>query len=250
MTLYLVYRAPRNLKDRSLIPKRLRSLGCTPLRRSLWKVEEEQLCKALKILAENRPILLKRTREIRKPQIMEEGGIPELGSLVMVTYRLPKDVNREKVRRLLLRTPCIRLCRSVYAFPQNQARLDRDKKLVDAHRFSNFVKEMGGNVRVITRVVVANPKDAEYLLQETRERFRRRLLEIVKQCKNLYQMVYTEGSDPYWVQKKLTELKKRYVALKNVAKFYEKWLGINLSKDLLKPYRAIKKVHHAISEKH
>jgi len=249
MTLYLVYRAPRDLKDRSLIPKRLRSLGCTPLRRSLWKVEEEQLSKVLKILAENRPILLKRTREIRKPQIMKEEGIPELGSLVMVTYRLPKDVNRGKVRRLLLGTPCIRLCRSVYAFPHNQKRLDKNKKLIDAHRFSNCIQEMGGNVRVVTRVVVANPRDAEYLLQETRERFRRRLLEIVKQCKSLYTMVYTEGSDPYWIQKKLTELKKRYVTLKNVAKFYEKWLGINLSKDLLKPYRAIKKVHHAISEK-
>jgi len=249
MTLYLVYRAPRDLKDRSLIPKRLRSLGCTPLRRSLWKVEEEQLSKVLKILAENRPILLKRTREIRKPQIIREEDIHELGSLVMVTYSLPKDVDRGKVRRLLLRTPCIRLCRSVYAFPQDQTRLDKDKRLVDAHRFSNLIQEMGGNVRVVTRVVVANPRDAEYLLQETRERFRRRLLEIVKQCKNLYTMVYAEGSDPYWIQKKLTELKKRYVALKNVAKFYEKWLGINLSKDLLKPYRAIKKVHHATSEK-
>jgi len=249
MTLYLVYRAPRDLKDRSLIPKRLRSLGCTPLRRSLWRVEEERLCKVLKILAENRPILLKRTREIRKPQIMKEEGIPELGSLVMVAYRLPKDVNREKVRRLLLRTPYICLCRSVYAFPQNQARLDKNGKLSDAHRFSNAIQEMGGNVRVVTRVVVANPKDAEYLLQETGERFRRRLLEIVKQCKDLYQLIYTEGSDPYLIQKKLTELKKRYVVLKNVANFYEKWLGINLSKDLLKPYRAIKKVHHAISEK-
>ncbi len=249
MTLYLVYRAPRSLKDRSLIPKKLRSLGCTPLRRSLWKVKKEQLSKVLRILAENRPILLKRTREIRKPQIMKEGGIPELGSLVLVTYRLPKDVNRGKVRRILLRTPCIRLCRSVYAFPQNQIHLDKDKKLIDAHRFSNFIQEMGGNVKVVPRVVVANPKDAEYLLQETRERFRKRLLEIVKQCKNLYPMINTEGSDPYWIQKKLTELKKRYVALKNVANFYEKWLGINLSKDLLKPYRAIKKVHHTISEK-
>jgi hypothetical protein len=249
MTLYLVYRAPRDLKDRSLIPKRLRSLGCTPLRRSLWKVEKKQLSKVLKILAENRPILLKRIREIQKPQIMKEGGVPELGSLVMVTYRLPKDADRGKVRRLLLRAPCIRLCRSVYAFPQNQTRLDKSKKLVDAHRFSDFIQEMGGNVRVVTRVVVANPRDADYLLQETRERFRRRLLEIVKQCKSLYSKVYAEGSDPYLIQKKLTELKKRYVALKNVANFYEKWLGINLSKDLLKPYRAIKKVHHAIIKK-
>lgn len=249
MTLYLVYRAPRDLKDRSLIPKRLRSLGCMPLRRSLWKVEEGQLSKVLKILAENRPILLKRTREIRKPQITKEEGIPEFGSLVLVAYRLPKDVNRGKVRRLLLRTPGIRLCRSVYAFPQNQTRLDKKRKLIDAHRFSNLIQEMGGNIRVVTRVVVANPKDAEYLLQETRERFRRRLLEIVKQCKNLYFVVHKEGSDPYWILKRLTELKKRYVALKNVANFYEKWPGINLSKDLLKPYRAIKKVHHAISEK-
>ncbi|MEM2936028.1 MAG: hypothetical protein QW231_02500 [Candidatus Bathyarchaeia archaeon] len=165
MTLYLVYRAPRDLKDRSLIPKRLRSLGCTPLRRSLWKAKEKHLSKVLKILTENRPILLKRTREIRKPKIMKEEGVPEFGSLVLVTYRLPKGVNRGKVRRLLLRTPCIRLCRSVYAFPQNQIRLDKDKKLIDAHRFSNFIQEMGGNVRVVTRMMITNPRDAEYLLQ-------------------------------------------------------------------------------------
>jgi len=67
VTSYVVYRAPKESKNRSAIPNRLKSLGCKRLHEAFWRIRDDEIRKVLNVLAKNQPILLKRIREVKKP---------------------------------------------------------------------------------------------------------------------------------------------------------------------------------------
>lgn len=248
MVLYVAYKAPKDAKDRSLLPKRLRALGCVQIRKSFWKAEEGNANKALKLLWKNRPVLLKRLREIREPRPMREKGAYELGSLVIVIYETTKEVKRERIRSFLRKAPCIRLCRAVYAFSEKHSLFDKNSELIDAGLFSQFIQEIGGDVKVIPRTVIANPDSVEKLLEETREHVENIFSDIVQRCKGLYQKVNV-GEDVHHIRSLLSKLKKRHIKAKKVAGFYEKWLKIDFSKSVMMSYRALRKVYSIVKEK-
>ena len=246
MVLYVAYRASRKLKDRSLIPRRLRALGCTHVHKSFWKVEEEKANKVLKILYKNQPVLLKRIRETRKPRFVKAKGISDLGSLVIVTYEIPKEAKREKIRNFLKKAPCIRLCRSVYAFCQEHSRFDEDNELVDAQRFLRFIQELQGNVKVIPRMVVVNSDSVEGLLEETKKRVEHEISHIVKCSKELNERVSKGEEDIQKIHCSLSKLKRRFIAVKKVASYYEKWLGMDFTKNLMRAYTIIRRIHSIV----
>jgi CRISPR/Cas system-associated endoribonuclease Cas2 len=248
MVLYVAYRASRKLKDRSLIPRRLRALGCTHVHKSFWKVEEEKANKVLKILYKNQPVLLKRIREIRKARFVKEKGISEFGSLVIVTYEIPKEAKREKIRNFLKKAPCIRLCRSVYAFCQEHSRFDEDNELVDTQRFLRFIQELQGNVKVIPRMVVVNSDSVEGLLEETKKRVEQEFSHIAKCSKELNERVSKGEEDIQKIHCSLSKLKRRFIAVKKVASYYEKWLGMNFTNSLVKTYATFRKIHLLVKE--
>jgi len=247
MVLYVAYKAPKDAKDRSLLPKRLRALGCVQIRKSFWKVEEGNANRSLKLLWKNRPVLLKRLREIREPGPMREKGVYELGSLVIVIYETTREVKREKIRSFLRKAPCIRLCRAVYAFSEKHSLFDKNSELIDAGLFSQFIQEIGGDVKVIPRTVIANPDSVEKLLGETREHVENIFSDIVHRCKELYQKA--NGEDVHHIRSLLSKLKKRHIKAKKVAGFYEKWLKIDFSKSVMISYRALRKVYSRVKEK-
>jgi hypothetical protein len=248
MVLYVAYRTSRKLKDRSLIPPRLRSLGCTQVHKSFWEVEEEKANIVLKILHKNQPVLLKRIREIRKPRFVKEKGINEFGSLVIVTYGSPKEVKREKISNFLNKAPCIRLCRSVYAFCQEHSRFDVSNELVDAQRFLKFIQELQSDVKVIPRVIVVNADSVEGLLEETRKRVEDEISDIVRCSKELYERVSKGEQDIQKIHCSLSKLKRRFIAVKKVAFYYEKWLGIDFTNSLVKLYATFRKIHLLVKE--
>ena len=164
MVLYVAYRASKAFKDRSLIPRRLRALGCTQVRRSFWEVKEEKANTTLRALRKNQPILLNRAREIRKPRFVKEKGVSELGSLIIIAYKVPKEVKRQKVKNFLEKAPYIRLCRAVYAFSQNHSHFDKNKELVDANHFWKFIQKIDEGAKAVPRGVVVNSDSVERLL--------------------------------------------------------------------------------------
>lgn len=249
MVFYVVYRASKKFKDRSALPLRLKALGCRQLHRAFWEIDEEKARKVLKVLEKNRPILLKRVREIKKPQFAGDGRISELGSLVIVMYSTPKEDKREKIKNFLKRAPCIRLRRSVYAFCQRHSLFDKDDKLVDAQKFAVFIRKIRGNVRVIPRVIIVNTNSVERLLQEIRERVEGESSDIVRSCKDLYGKVF-RGDDIRPIRDSLSKNKRRFLKLKRVAAFYEKWLRMDFSSCLRRSYKAVKKVNSVIYEGH
>lgn len=244
---YVVYRASKESKDRSVLPRRLKALGCRQLHRAFWEIDEENAHRVLKVLEKNQPTLLKRAREIKKPQSARDREISELGSLVIVMYTTPKKEKREKIRNLLKRAPCIRLRRSVYAFSHRHPSFDKDNRLVDAQRFADFIRGIQGDVKVIPRVVVVNTNSVERLLHEVRERVEGQSSDIVRSCKEVYGKVL-RGDDVRLMRDTLSKNKRRFLTLKRVAVFYRKWLGIDFSRSLMKAYKAVKKVDSAVYE--
>ena len=248
MVSYVVYRVSKEFNNRSAIPRRLKELGCKRIHSAFWKIEEEKVYNVLKVLEKNQPVLLKRTREVKRPKFVRNSGLPRLGSLVIVMYAAPKEVRRERIRKVLKRAPCIRLRRSVYAFSQKHSFFDKDHKLVDARKFAIFVKEIHGDVKVIPRVLIVNRDAVERLLQETRERVERENSDIVRCCKELYGKAL-KGDDVRLIKDSLSKCKRRFLTVKKVAAFYEKWLNINFSRSLIKSYKAVKKVNSIVSRK-
>lgn len=248
MVLYVVYRASRESKDRSVLPDRLRALGCRRVQRTLWKVDEEKVSHVLKVLGKNQPVLLRRVRKVAKAKSVKSNGFAELGSLIVVVYATPKEPKREKVRKLLRKAPCIRLCRSVYAFYQKHSLLDKDGKLVDAYAFADFIRTIREDVTVIPRVVIVNRSSVERLLEETRQRVENGLSEIMRGCQEFKQAALHGKQDDKRICDFLSRSKRRYMIMKRVACFYEKWLGIDFSKSLMRTYRSIIKVSSAVEK--
>ena len=247
MVLYVVYRAPKESTGRSTIPNRLKALGCQQLHTAFWKIDEKKAKHVLKVLENNQPILLKRLREIKNPQLAKKKEFAGLGSLVLVFFRLPKGGNREKVKNFLRRAPCIRLRRSVYAFSQKQSFYDKEQKVVDALKFANFIRDMNGEVKVISRVIVINRTSVERLLQETREHIEKESASIVASCKELY-MKARDGNDPGMLRDRFLRIKRRFSTLKKVATVYALWLKIDFSKSIMKAYHILRKVNSVLQQ--
>jgi hypothetical protein len=249
MVLYVAYRAPRESSDRSVLPHRLKALGCRRVHRSFWEVDEEKVIRVLKALERNQPILLKRLRDIRKPRFVGSKGVSELGSLVIVMYATSKEAKREKINNFLRKAPYIRLCRSVYAFSQKHPLFDKNNELVDALKFTDFVKEILGDFKVIPRVVIMNKGSTERLLEETRQRVENEISDINRCCKELYSEALEGERDLRRMRDSLSKNRRRFTAVRKVAAFYEKWLGMDFSRSLMKAYRVTTKVNSLINRK-
>lgn len=241
MVLYVVYRAPRESKDRSLLPKRLQALRCERIHRSFWRVDEKRVNRVMKVLEKNQPILLRRIREVRKPGFLEDKGIPDLGSLIVVVYGAPKVPNREKVRTLLRSAPCIRLSRSTYAFSQSHLLFDKERKLVDAREFSEFIKEFYEDVRIVPRIILADTNSVKRLMEETRERVEREISNITARWSELY-LKALSGEDYQLIRDEFSKNRRRFLRAGRMAAFYKKWLRLDFSRSLMRSYQARRRI--------
>jgi len=234
----------------SRVPRRLRGLGCEQIRKSFWEVNEEKIKTVAELLQKNSPVILKRAREIRKPSFTKGGRRSELGSLIVIAYRVPKEEKKVKIVNLLKRAPCIRLCRGVYAFCQQHERFDRTHRLVGARSFWKFIREIDENAVMIPRLIVVSNRSVERLLEETRKRVEKEVGNIVEGYGHLYQKVKKGETDGRHAAGTAQKLRKRFVIARKVAAFYEEWLRMDLSNILAKPYPTKRKVRSLIYEKY
>jgi hypothetical protein len=243
MTFYVVYRAPRNNKNRGVIPNELRSLGCTSVHKSLWEVKEDKVKKVLQILHECEPIILKRTREFRKTRWNRKGKITDIGSLSIIAYNIPNG-KRKLVNRTLAITPCIRLCRAVYAFPQGNNAFGKNQ--IDA--LLNLIQKNHGDTRFIPRMIIEDTDSIQHVVDEIEESINQETAEVIALSEKLAIQIKENGNSPTKSTEKLANLRQRYLTFKKVANEYEKWLKLDFSKNTLKTYRAIKKTRDILEQ--
>jgi len=248
MVYYIVYKASKDYKNRSLIPARLRVLGCRQINKTFWEFDKEKTLEVLKILKENRPLVLKRVKEVKK-RLVEHGRVQDLGSLIVVTFKAPKE-KKERIRSSIRRTPCVRLCRLVYAFYQRHSQLDPENKLVDAQGLATLIRELDGEVRLIPKIVVLNERSIQKLVEETRQHMEKEILDITLKCKQIYDKCIRNECDHKNLTEVLRKLRSQYVKIKRKAGFYNSWMALDLSKDLMKAYKALLRLrHYSLREK-
>ncbi len=250
MVYYVAYKVSGELKYRSQIVRRLRALGCRQIRRSFWEVDKTKIGSVIKILQDNFVVILKRTREVRKPYITPEGTFSELGSLVVVAYKIPEEAKKGKIKSLLKRAPCIRLSRGVYAFAQRHKRFDKNRELVDARTFWGLVREVDANAVMVPRVIVANNQIVESLLEDVRRRVEKEVNSINEGFRILSQKVKHEELNRRHTLRITRNLRRRFMNAKKLAAFYKEWLRIDFSSILIKPYPAMREVRYVLQERY
>ncbi len=243
MVYYVVYKASRDYSNRSLIPARLRALGCKQMNKTFWEFNKEEIHKVMKLLEMNQPILLKRIREVKR-RLMVNGRIQDLGSLVVVTFKIPKEES-ERIRSLVEKAPCIRLCRLVYAFNQRHSTLDPEGKLMDANHLATFIEELGGEVKLIPKIVVLGQRSIQRLVDETEQRMEKEILDITRKCRQIYDRYRRTECNNEELGAVLRKLRRRYAMTKAKSRFYDEWLELNLSRELAKAYKALLKLRRS-----
>jgi hypothetical protein len=249
MVYYVAYRPPIDPENRMQVEERLKTLGARQIRGSFWAISRGDLSTARKILQKYSPILLRRTREVRKPSLTKEREQRELGSLIIIAYQATENMKREKVRNWLRRAPCLRLCPGICAFPQRRF-FDKSGRLVNAGSFWEFVREFDEDAAIIPRLVVVNSKAAERLINETGKRIEKETSNIIEGCKSLFQKARQDEVDKQRAMETARKLRRRFVTLKKIAAFYEEWLKLDLTAMVMKPYPAMRKVRSILEDKY
>jgi len=250
MVYYVTYKASRETEHRSQIARQLRDLGCRQIRKSFWEVDEAKIRTVAGMLKGNSPVVMRRIREIRKPGFTEEKECSDLGSLTVVAYRIPKGMKKGMVERISRRAPYIRLCRGVYAFSQHQERFARDSRLADARGFWESVREFDSEAALMPRLVIVNRRAVPRLLEDTRMRVERTVSNIVDSYRALYRKVNKGEIDEQRAVRMARNLRRKFAIAKKVAESYERWLRMDFSSVLVKPYYAIRKVRLLFEEKY
>jgi hypothetical protein len=249
MVYYVAYRPPLDFENRMQVEEQLKALGCRQIRGAFWVISKGSLSTAGKILQKYSPTLLRRTREVRKPRLMKEMEQKELGSLIIIAYEATEDMNKMKVRNWLRRSPCLRLCPNVCAFPQKHF-IDKTGRLVNAGNFWEYVREFDGNAVIIPRLIVVNSKAVDRLLNETENRVKKETAHIIDGYKSLVQKVKQNRIDRLHAVKIARGLRRRFIIVKKVSAFYEEWLKLDLSAIMMKPYPAIRKTRFLLEERY
>lgn len=244
MTICVVYKTSRNVKNRSAIPRMLRASGCIQLHRALWTVEEKNISEVLRILREHQPILLRRQREIAKPVWDEKNGICDFGSLYLVAFNVPKE-RRKILSRALKKVACIPLCRGVYAFPQKR-RFSEDKNGAIFHLLK-LINENRGNARVIPRMRIEDRDSVKKLVEVITGHVKEEISDITASCVAFVQKINDKEKDK--IRREQTDLEKRFADAKIVASGYKEWLGINFSKEISKANKAFLELRRIKNEK-
>jgi len=241
MVSYVVYKASEEFKNRRLIAKRLKTLGCRCIRRSFWEVDEERVNDVLNVLRGNQPILLKRLREVRRSRFDRENNLIDFGSLVVFVYKSGKKDRVDKIRSLLKKAPCIRLCNGVYAFCQEPSFFEGQEGLIDAKLFWILAKEIDETIRVFPRTVIVNSESAVRLLEDVKMRIEKEINDVAMGYRTLYQKAINGEVTEKDSRREQMNLKRKFVLIKRLAVFYEKWLKIDFSNIVTRPYPFMRK---------
>lgn len=243
MVFYIAYRASEEYKNRGAISKRLKTLGCKRICSSFWEINERKINDVLRVVGGNQPILLKRTRDIRRPAYDDEGNIIDLGSLVVATYNSERDEGG-KIKSLLAITPYIRLCRSVYAFRQNDRQYNRKGEIFNTSHLFTLIRESDRDAKVLSKMTIVNSAETiDMLLERVRTRIAKKAEKVLSGYRDLTHNILegkVEWKDLLGEEKRLHG---EFTSLRRMAVFYGKWLRLDFTMDLMKVYSTIRKLH-------
>ena len=185
-------------------------------------------------------IFLRTSRELHKPSINEESNTFDLGSLILVAYRLPRDEKIQKAtNRLFRRAPCFKLARSVYIFPHIRYDKYEDSVLLWPNTLLRRMIILGVQTTYIPKVTISNASLTKSLIEDLKENLSKRAQRVLDDCMKLQQLPKSQ------LNKKNSELRIEIRVIRQLLLFYEKELKIthkNANNCLRKALRSLSEV--------
>lgn len=226
--------------SRADVIKQLYDLGYIRIHRNVLinqrknMVDESSIFKGLPL------IFLRTSRELHKPSINEESKNFDLGSLILVAYRLPRDEKIQKAtNRLFRRAPCFKLARSVYIFPQIRYDKYENSVLLWPNTLLKRMIILGVQTTYIPKVTISNASLTKSLIEELKENLSKRTKRILDDCVKLQQLPKSQ------LNKKSSELRIEIRVIRQLLLFYEKEQKIthkNANNCLRKALRSLSEV--------
>ena len=245
---------PKDSIQRSKIAKDLASQGGVRLHSSLWKIPSQNMRQALKALLGYGPTVFKRSREIFPPEINFNKKIFDLGSVSIISYRLPKTSSRERtaVLRILRRVPKIKIGSSLLIVPcLKSSRLNTyNGRVVLQDELFNFLDREGIEAHRLAHLRIVYPSSQEGLLKTM-------ISHEVLLCENMaisikcltYVIKHSENYDLIRLKKDLSFYRSRYRDLQGIIYFLYTSMNIDLRPDLRKVYNMLIHYRRAIEDK-
>ena len=232
---YFIHRVPK--PGRRNFVERLRQISHKKISDGFFSIADSRISQRVISSEKDLLIILKRVRSLTKPLIDEINRNYQLGCLIVVAYsNLPKDpAIRKKLQRLLLRAPCFRLRKGIYAFPQLKSPgYKRFEKIVGPSRLVNLVKKMGGKVSVVSRLTIIDNQSNEKLLQEFKDRILKRMYKLSERCKTIMSLIKLNEYSVTRLVKEVSEIKSNIVSLRHVLFFIHKIFNLDFKKEYRK----------------
>lgn len=241
---YLSYKPPAQALERVTLNNQLKRLGCSRLHFSFWMVPRGSVRQVLEIVREADPLVFRRSREVAPPRMNRTRGVYDLGSLTVFAYhagRLKPGV-RSAIARMLSRMPHLRLGKSLYIVPHiRSSKHDafRGRILLPNEFFGALTKLRVETHRLMfMRIVYPSTQQTlceqlvEWQVEGCRD-LQRRSRVLMRQLRS------SSGGATTRFRKAWSGLKARYRALKGVAYFLYRTMGVDLRPQLREVYSSL-----------
>ncbi len=226
--------------SRADVIKQLYDLGYVRIHRSVLINQRKNIGDVSSVFKDLPLIFLRTSREHHKPSINEESNTSDLGSLILVAYRLPRDEKIQKAtNRLFRRAPCFKLARSVYVFPQIRYEKYDDSVLLRPSTLLRRMIILGVQTTYIPKVTISNASLTKSLIEELKGNLSKRTQKVLDNCVKLQQLPKSQ------LNKKSRELRIEIRVIRHLLLFYEKELKIthkNANNGLRKALRRLSEV--------
>jgi len=208
--------------NRAEVIKQLYNLGYVRIHRNVLINQRKNMVDDSRVFKGLPLIFLRTSRERHKLSINEESNTFDLGSLILVAYRLPRDEKIQKAtNRLFRRAPCFKLARSVYIFPQIRYDNYYDSVLLWPSSLLRKMIIFGVQTTYIPKVTISNTSLTKSLIEELKENLSKRTQRVLDDCVKLKQLPKSQ------LNKKSSECRIEIRVIRHLLLFYEKELNIN-----------------------
>ena len=251
---YLVYSSPKDVLQRNKIAKELESLNGIRLHLSLWKFTSQNIRFALKIVTNQKPIVLLRSREIFPSKINFDKQVFDLGSVAIFSYRFSKTSSKKRttLSRMIEKVPKIKIGNALFIIPYlKSSKLNLYKGKVILHdELFRFLDIQDIENNRITHLKIIYPNSHEGLLNLMIIHEKLICSKLISVIRKLTQQINnSEVSNTLKLYKLLSFYKSKYNALQGIAFFMLHSLNVDLSPDLVMVYNALQHCKRTLERK-
>lgn len=219
-------------------------IGGTPIHNTFWQIPEKKHREVSKAIDLQNAVIFGKARKLTKWCVDKANRPHEIGSLLLISRESLKESpkSRKAISRALKRSPAVRICPRVYAFPQiKHSRYQKFKdKIVLPDDVIDLIEKEGARVHVFSNLIPSNPYAADFFVTQVRSRLVDESNEIISACKKLIgNLKCGDVKNLDGIRRQLSELKGRQKSIRNLADFFYYSMRLDARKDVLKAYKAL-----------